>query len=150
MSTKCTVAYGPTFHLYREVLDDEHIYLELEGMPFEASSQRVMVTIPMHIWEVVRQRGAADLSYAEKTDPEIQAEVEEWVDERLAQYRQARDSHAQGIVSLAGYLVLGAADEPREEQVARGVAYYQRMREAQQQLKKAIEELEQANKDKGL
>lgn len=150
MSTKCTVAYGPDFHLYREVLDDEHIYLELEGVPYEASSRRVMVTIPMQIWEVIRRRGEADLSYAEKTDPEIQAQVEEWVDERLAQYRQARDSHAQGIVSLAGCLVLGMADEPREEQIAQGVAYYQRMREQQQRLKKAIEDLEQANKDKEL
>lgn len=112
--------------------------------------QRVMVAIPMHIWEVIRRRGEADLSYAEKTDPEIQAEVEAWVDERLDRYRQARDSRAQGLVSLPGLLVFGMADKPREEQIARGVAHYQWIREQQQQLKKAIEELEQANKDKGL
>ena len=150
MSTKCSVAYGPDFHLYHEVFDDDHIYLQLEGVPYEASSRHVMVTIPMHIWEVIRRRGEADLSYAEKTDPEIQVEVEEWVDERLARYHEAQDSRAQGIVSLGGCLVLGMAGEPREEQIARGVAYYQRMREQQQQLKKAIEELEQVNKDKEL
>ena len=94
MSTKCSVAYGPDFHLYREVFDDDHIYLQLEGVEYEATSQQVMVTIPMHIWEVIRRRGEADLSYAEKTDPEIQAEVEEWVDERLARYRQAQESGA--------------------------------------------------------
>ena len=150
MSTKCTVAYGPNFHLYREAFDDESIYLELEGVSFEASSQRVMVTIPIPIWEAIRRRGEADLSYAEKTDAEIQAKVEEWVDERLARYRQAQSDHGKGRVSLLGGLVLGAADEPREEQIARGVAYYLRMREAQQKLKKAIEELEKANKDKEL
>ena len=150
MSTKCSVAYGPDFHLYREVFDDDHIYLQLEGVEYEATSQQVMVTIPMHIWEVIRRRGEADLTYAEKTDPEILAEVEEWVDERLARYRQALESGAGGMVSLAGCLVFGTADEPREKQVAQGVAYYQRVREQQQQLKKAIEELEQANKAKEL
>lgn len=119
-------------------------------MEYEATSQQVMVTIPMHIWEVIRRRGEADLSYAEKTDPEIQAEVEEWVDERLARYRQAQESGAGGMVFLAGCLVFGMADEPREKQVAQGVAFYQRVREQQQQLKKAIEELEQANKAKEL
>ena len=42
------------------------------------------------------------------------------------------------------------ADELREKQVAQGVAYYQRVREQQQQLKMEIEELVQANKAKEL
>jgi len=150
VSTKCSVAYGPDFHLYREVFDDEHIYLQLEGVAYEASSQQVMVSIPMRIWEVIRRRGGARLSYAEKTDPEIQAEVEEWVDERLARYHEAQESGGGGMIAFAGCFVIGTADDPREEQIAQGIAYYQQMREQQQQLKKAIEELEQANKDKEL
>ncbi len=38
MSTKATVAYGPNFHLYKEVLSENFIYLELEGVSFEAST----------------------------------------------------------------------------------------------------------------
>jgi hypothetical protein len=30
MSTKSTIAYGPTFHFYHEALDDNYVYLELE------------------------------------------------------------------------------------------------------------------------
>jgi hypothetical protein len=29
MSTKATIAYGDNFHFYHEVLDDNHVYLEL-------------------------------------------------------------------------------------------------------------------------
>ena len=36
MSTKSTIAYGRNFHLYREALDEDYIYLELEGTKFEA------------------------------------------------------------------------------------------------------------------
>ncbi len=44
MSTKVTLKYerdeavGGSFHLYREVLEDEYVYLEFEGVPFEAAS----------------------------------------------------------------------------------------------------------------
>ncbi len=37
MSTKSTLTHGPTFHLYNEVFDERTVYLELEGVPFEAS-----------------------------------------------------------------------------------------------------------------
>jgi hypothetical protein len=43
MSTKATIAYGPTFHLYHEALDEDFVYLEIEGTQFEASYNRVMV-----------------------------------------------------------------------------------------------------------
>ena len=44
MSTKISLKYetdqasGQQVHLYREVFDEEHVYLELKGLPFEASS----------------------------------------------------------------------------------------------------------------
>ncbi|MGB3545189.1 hypothetical protein [Rubrivirga sp.] len=43
MSTKATVAHGPSFHLYHEVFDDRYVYLELDGAHFVASYDRVMV-----------------------------------------------------------------------------------------------------------
>jgi hypothetical protein len=41
MSTKSTIAYGRNFHLYHEALDEDYVYLELEGTKFEASYNRV-------------------------------------------------------------------------------------------------------------
>jgi hypothetical protein len=45
MSTKETIASGPNFRLYCELPDEDTVYLELEGQPFEASQQHVTVSI---------------------------------------------------------------------------------------------------------
>jgi hypothetical protein len=148
MSTKSTIAYGRNFHLYHEALDEDYVYLELEGTKFEASYNRVMVPIPVHVWEVIRRYPGVDLKYADKTDVEIRRYVEREVDERLKRYEEA-DKRSKGIVSLAGSLVFGTADQPRDRQIAAGVEYFTQVREHQRQIKQAIEELEQANaKDK--
>lgn len=145
MSTKSTIAYGPTFHLYHEVLDDSYVYLELEQVEFEASYNRVMVPIPVHIWEVIRQYPGIDLAWSEKSDQDILDYVTESVDDRIRRYEEAEESK-KGLVSLFGGLVFGTADASRTEQIEQGVAYYQKLREHQQQVKAAIEELQQAQR----
>ena len=45
MSTRGSLIYeadevtGQTVHLYEDVFDDDHVYVEVRGFPFEASSQ---------------------------------------------------------------------------------------------------------------
>jgi hypothetical protein len=141
MSTKATIAYGQTFHFYHEVLDDNYVYLELEQVQFEASYNRVMVPIPVHIWEVIRQYPGIDLSWAEKSDAEILDYVSQNVDDRIRDY-EAADPDKRGWVSLCGGLVFGKANDPEQ-----GVAHYQRLREHQQQVKAAIAELQQAQRN---
>jgi len=145
MSTKSTIAYGPTFHLYYEVLDDSYVYLELEQVEFEASYNRVMVPIPVHIWEVIRQYPGIDLAWAEKSDQDILDYVTENVDDRIRRYEEAEENE-KGLVSLIGALGFGMADAPQAEQIEKGVAYYQKLRTHQQQVKAAIEELQQAQR----
>lgn len=147
MSTKETLAYGPHFHLYREILDDNYVYLEVEGTQFEASYGHVMVPIPVHIWEVIRRHPGIDLQLADKTDEELRQHVERIVDERLKRYEQA-DEQAKGLAALAGSLTLGKADEPRGAQLAAGIEHYTRLREHQQQIQMAIAELERTNTKK--
>jgi hypothetical protein len=101
MSTKSTLAYGPTLHLYHEVFDDNNVYLELEGVPFEASYNRVMVPIPLHIWEVIRHYKGIDLNWVEQSDEELERYVIEQVDERLAQYA-ATSSDRRQLLNIAG------------------------------------------------
>ncbi|PZO38595.1 MAG: hypothetical protein DCF17_14365 [Shackletoniella antarctica] len=146
MSTKATIAYGKTFHFYHEVLDDNCVYLELEQVEFEASCNRVMVPIPVHIWEVIRQYPGIDLSWADQSDAEILDHVRQSVDDRIRDYA-ATDPDKKGWVSLCGGLVFGQADAPRQEQIQQGVAHYQRLREHQQQVKAAIAELQQAQRN---
>lgn len=144
MSTKSTIAHGRNFHLYHEAYDEDYVYLEVEGTKFEASYNRVMVPIPVHIWEVIRHYPGIDLKYADKTDAEIRQYVDQEVDERLERYEKATE-RSKGLVLLFGSLAYGTADQPREQQIAAGVEYYTKIREHQRQIKEAIAELEQAN-----
>ncbi len=144
MSTKSTIAHGPTFHFYHEVLDEDYVYLELEGVQFEAGYNRVMVPIPVHIWEVIRQYPGVDLSFAEKTDEDLRRYVEQEVNERLKRYQEAHGG--RGLVRLFGALAYGSADEPREQQIAAGLAHFTKVREHQRQIKEAIIELEKQNR----
>ncbi|WP_017300350.1 hypothetical protein [Nodosilinea nodulosa] len=145
MSTKSTIAYGPTFHFYHEALDDSYVYLELEQVQFEASYNRVMVPIPVHIWEVIRQYPGVDFSWADKTDQDILDYVTQSVDDRIRKYEEA-EADRRGFVSFFGCLAFGTADEPRDEQIEKGVTFYRDLRTRQQQVKTAIEELQHAQR----
>jgi hypothetical protein len=135
MSTKSTIAHGRDFHFYHEALDEDNVYLELENVEFEASYRRVMVKIPIDIWEVIRHTGAARLDLVDSSDEELRQTVERQVGERVAEYERAKgDSRREALVSLCGALVFGGADEPREEQIRRGLNYYVRDRERQHQI----------------
>ena len=145
MSTKATIAYGPTFHLYHEALDEDFVYLEIEGAQFEASYNRVMVPIPVHIWEVIRRYPGIDLRFADKTDDELRDYVEHEVSDRIRHFEKASE-RAKGIASLSGSPVFGPADQPRDQQIAAGIEYFIKVREHQRQVKDAIAKLEQANR----
>lgn len=144
MSTSSTVAYGANFHLYQEVLDNNYIYLELYGIQYEASYNRVMVPIPLHIWEVIRQYSGIDLYEADYTDDQLRQYVENQVDERIERYEKA-DTNSKGLIRLAGSLVFGMVELPRDELLQNGLAYYTHQREHQRQISLAIESLKQLN-----
>ncbi len=147
MSTKVTVAYGENFHLYKEVFDEDFIYLEIEGVQFEASYNRVMMPIPVHIWEVIRQYEGTDLSWALRTDEEIVRYVEQEVDKRIQKYQQAENEKSKRLIALLGSIPYGNADTPRQQQIEKGIAYFKSLREHQQQICQAIEELKQTNQN---
>ncbi|MDT0631424.1 hypothetical protein [Rubrivirga litoralis] len=138
MSTKATITYGPTFHLYHEVFDDRFVYLELDGAQFEASYDRVMVPIPVHVWEHVRRFPGVDLSLADATDDELRADVEAYVDERAARYAKAETERGRALAGLLGSLTYGSAADPREEQIARGIEDAERRRAYQREVRAAI------------
>ena len=147
MSTKATVAYGKNFHLYKEIFDENFIYLELEGVQFEASYNRVMIPIPVHIWEVIRQYEGTDLSWAYRTDDEIVRYVEQEVDKRIQKYQQAENEKSKRLIALLGSMPYGNADTPRQQQIKQGITYFKSLREHQQQICQAIEELKQTNQN---
>lgn len=144
MSTKSTIAHGPTFHVYRELGDEDAVYLELQGVAFQATYNRVVVPIPVHIWETIRVYPGVDLSWAERSDEEIEAAVTHDVDERLAEVVAAPPA-AKPLAALSGVLVYGDVDTPREEQIVQGTDYFKRLRAHQQEIRDAIAELRRSN-----
>ncbi len=150
MSTKVTVAYGKNFHLYKEIFDENFIYLELEGVQFEASYNRVMMPIPVHIWEIIRQYEGTDLSWASRTDDEIAQYVEQEVDKRIQKLKEAENEKSKRLIALLGSMPYGMADIPRQQQIEKGIAYFESLREHQQQICQAIEELKQINQNSPL
>ena len=145
MSTKSSIAYGKDFHLYQECFDEENVYLELDSVEFNASNNQVTVTIPVAVWEVIRAYQAVDLSLADRSDGEIEAMVEEEVDQRIEKYQSTDDERAKQIVSLFGVLCYGSADLPRNEQIEKGIQYYCQVRERQLAIKNQIQALKSQN-----
>jgi hypothetical protein len=147
MSTKCTIAHDASFHFYHEVLDDDHVYLELRTTHFGAGYGRVMMPIPIHIWETIRHLGAARMDLVDKEDSELMAMVEAEVDQRIARYQDAMREHPDraGFVRLLGCLPYGAADTPRADQMQSGMQYLQSQRQQQREVRKRISALRRGN-----
>jgi hypothetical protein len=143
MSTKATIAYGENFHFYHECFDEDHVYLELETTQFEAGYGRVMVPIPLHIWETIRHLGNARLDLVNQTDEDLRAMVETEVDRRIAKYQEALRRHPgrTQLAWLGGSLVYSSPDKPRGKQIPRGMEYFTRERQRQREVAKAIKRL---------
>ena len=142
MSTKCSLTHGPGFHLYREAFDDDNVYLEVEGTHFEAAYNRVMLPIPVHVWEVIRRCQGTYYEYVDKSDAELRDMVERGVDERLNLHEDASERVAPRH-RFSGMLIFGSIDAPREEQIAKGITHFTQIREHQRQIRRAVDELEQ-------
>lgn len=136
MSTRSTIVYGGTFHLYNEMFDEQFIYLEMDGTHYEAGYNRVMVPIPIHIWEVIRKRGAPDLSFVGKTDAELLTLAEQRIDARIADYSQY-----QGETGFKAYL-FHQIDAPRDKLIADEVERYHERRKFQEEIQAEIDTLE--------
>jgi hypothetical protein len=148
MSTKATIAHGDNFHFYHEALDDDRVYLELETTQFEAGYGRVMIPIPIHIWEPIRHLGGTWLDLINHTDKDLLIMIEADVDKRIAEHEQVlrKSPNRAAWISLAGSLVYGGAEDPREEQVARGMEHYRRVRQHQREIHAAIGKLRSAQR----
>lgn len=133
MPPKISIAYGKNFHFYREAHEHNYVYLELEDVPYEVGYLRVMLAIPVDIWETIRGLGAPSLDLVNTSDADLVEKVTSRVDERAAEYEGARASNREvaEMIRLRDSLVFGAADEPREDQVARGIHSYKVERDRQ-------------------
>ena len=141
MSTKSSIAHGTGFHLYNEVFDDEHVFLQLDKADFEATPDSVRVKLPLHVWEYIRSFPGGDLSDAELSDEQIHEEAIQAVDSRLTEAAQAKRGEIRNLTWIASDLVMGGIDLPRDQQIANYVAHRQRQRAQQQEVLARVEAL---------
>jgi len=150
MSTKSTIAYDKKFHLYKEMGDPNHIYLELDTNNYEAGYGRVMIPIPVHIWEVIREFPGVRLELADLSDAQLLEKVEKEVDERIQTWKEYEKLGKNGIwCRLAGSLTFGDVADPKAKQIRTGLGYYRAQRKWQREVKAAIEKLRDENTPKG-
>ena len=140
MPSKTTLAYGQGFHFYKEARNNDYVYLELEDIAYDAGYRRVMIAIPVDVWEVIRGLGGTDLDLVNATDEELIRIVESKVTERILQYESALKLTPEKAHKLrfSDSEVLGAADEPRDRQLARGIEYYATQRRRQREIVERI------------
>lgn len=136
MAIKATLAYGKGFHFYHEALDNNHVYLELEDVSYDVGYRRMMVAIPIDIWEVIRVLGAAKLDLIDVSDEELINLVEGKVSKRIAEYEAAKRASPEEANRLrfSDAVAFGAMDAAREKQVDRGINYYRTERDRQREV----------------
>lgn len=133
MSTNIPLASGNSFRFSKEIFDEQYVYLELKGVEFEASQNRVKISIPIGIWEVIRKLGAPDLEFIDTTDGELLILVEKEVDERIQEHEQ------NPTANISGTAVFGRASDLKEDQIQRRMEYYKKQRQEQQEIKAMID-----------
>jgi hypothetical protein len=136
MPIKVTLAYGKNFHFFYEALDANQVYLELEDVAFEVGYRRIMISIPIDIWETIRGLGDASLELVNASDEELARLVEGSVDGRIAEYERLRESQPEKaeLLRFNNSMMFGAADEAREQQMLKGLQYYRVERERQREV----------------
>lgn len=133
MAVRTTLAYGRNFHFYLQAHENNYVYLELEDVPYEVGYRRVMIALPVDVWETLRGLAATQLDLVNASDAELIEMVTLKVDERVREYARARSSGPEkaDTVRFKNSIMFGAADSPHEEQVERGIQYYKLERERQ-------------------
>lgn len=133
MPPKVTIAYGRDFHFFRDAQESNFVYLELEDVPFEVGYRRVMIAIPIDVWQTLRTLAHVELDLINMSDAELIELVETRVSERVMKYEKARASSSENaeLIRFNESIKFGPADEEREAQIARGISYYKSERERQ-------------------
>jgi hypothetical protein len=139
MSTKATIAGGPTF-FYEELCDKENVYLELESTNYSASFGRVMVQIPLHVWEVIRQHTLARYELVDLTDDEIEARTVAQVDEGITGYQAAKAEDPDSMIAKIESIHW---NKPKEKLLKEWREHYYQERKFQRELRDAVNRLKE-------
>lgn len=139
MSTKQSIAWADEFHFYRDMFDEDHVYLDLHPASFEASAGRVSVAIPAAIWQTIRGY-QFDLSAVGASDAELENKSARLIDDQIHRetqhaaqcvgeecrlkffyHRDDRGTREQRIAEQLGYEI---EERDKQEAIAAKVAEF--------------------------
>jgi len=143
MSTKSTITFGPTFHLYHDLAEEACVYLRVEKTEFETTNDCVTIRIPTEIWEHLRKFETFTPQWAGKSDQEILEEITSAVDERIRKYSEA-DQRVKDFIAFCGSGCYGLASDPRDQQITSGVEWATRKRTYEIQILEKIRKLSES------
>lgn len=115
MSTKCSLYWNDSFHLYTEAFDRDNVYLEVytHGDRFNNATT---VVIPLSVWKDMRTHSVQpEERYMEFTDEEMLAEAERCVDEHRTWLVEHKDTP---LGKFAGVFTYGPPETSREEMIS--------------------------------
>ena len=141
MSTRCTMAYttakGVTYHLFTDCLEPQGtVYLETW---MRGRGAIVEMAVPPDVWEFLRsfQADAFRGRFTVGDWAAAKADVVGDVDARI----QAGRCHPHSIGCISGEGVYGPWTDPRETQIARGLAEARRARAKVARLRKNVQRM---------
>lgn len=157
MSTKSTIQHGDNYHLYREVMEDDGVYLHLSNATFTTcSSSGVTVKIPAHIFNVLLRAQPIALPYAGWTDAQLRQHAVRKVRQRIKEYQLClRNAKKKGIsdttrhcgwIAFCGSFVYGDITRSEKAQVATAMRYFRCERDRQTVITSKVAELWSKNK----
>lgn len=149
VSTKSTIAYGPDFHLYHEMMEDDAVYLQIEGQEFKATPDKVTLKIPVAVWEHIRQFKGFHPDYHLLDDQQILDTATQAVEHRIQRYLEADERH-RGWITLEGFMIYGEATATADQQVRDGVEFMTKKRNHERAILAQIEALNKPEKSDGL
>ena len=101
MSTKASLAWDHeehSFHFYREMGDDDHVYLELRD-----KWKCCNIKIPIDIWETIRKVPVLDFTKADRTDEDILTAAKVYALEIRQSYDKCLEEGCANSLALALY-----------------------------------------------
>lgn len=133
MTNKNILLNGRNYKVYTRCFDEENIYLQFEGFEFSTNDDSVTVAIPLNVWENLRKvDGISQLDLVNMSDSEIEKKVAEEVDGRIRELSLfGKEDNMAKLIKMENYIVYGDANDPKDNQIKKGLSFYLEQRERQ-------------------
>ena len=109
--------------LYEEGLDSWTVHIDFPISALEGAEGALKLTIPADVWSILRQGNHSKAPYYRMSPQQLRKLAEQWVEQRLVDYKKAKGTRTEQDIYLKGCLVADL-DDPNEKQVEDFITFY--------------------------